>query len=93
VQILERLQALRPSNVRSRLEQPGRLWLNTENVRRMRIERGRLDLTARGSLSLQVDGQSFEWLASAPVLELERSAGGYWTARGIGAKTEVQRRK
>jgi hypothetical protein len=78
--ILKRFDELRPVDAQARTEGDHRLIIQTENVRRIRIDRKRLPLRRDRSISLQLDGQGIEWLASSPVDEFERSNTGEWKA-------------
>ena len=55
-----------------------RVALETQNVQRLHIDRGRLPVRQDRSIALILDGQGIEWLASSPVTEFERSENGVW---------------
>ena len=76
--VLERFDPARPFKLRAREDPPNRLTHETVNVKRLRLERGKVELATHRSLSLQLDGQAIEWRARTPVLELERSRNGDW---------------
>lgn len=78
VEILERFDPQRPASVTVHAEASNRLVVLTRNVRRMRIDRERVPLDRRRSISLQLDGQGMEWLARSPVDEFIRSVNGPW---------------
>lgn len=78
VEILERFDPQRPASVTVHTETGNRLVVLTRNVRRMRIDRERVPLDRRRSISLQLDGQGMEWLARSPVDEFIRSVNGPW---------------
>lgn len=60
------------------VEAGNRLVIDTHNVRRLHIDRDRVPLNRRRSISLQLDGQGLEWLAHSKVVEFERSMAGEW---------------
>ncbi len=76
--VLDRFDRAKPYKLTARQEQPARLRVTTDNVRRIRLERPLLDLNTSGSISLQIDSQGIEWTPRTPVLELERSVNGEW---------------
>ena len=64
--------------VETQREADRRLVIETRNVRRLRIDRQRAELSQRRSVALQIDGQGLEWLARSQVSEFERSVNGEW---------------
>jgi hypothetical protein len=79
VTVLERYRTDSSFATNSQVEPPRRLRVDTDNVRRLRIDRRRVPLTRDGSLSLVLDGQGFEWGERTTVLTLERTPAGAWT--------------
>ncbi len=78
VTILERYNPQQRATITVRPEPGNRLSIDTHNVRRLHIDRDRIPLNRRRSVSLQLDGQGVEWLANSKVEEFERSANGVW---------------
>ena len=91
VTIIERYNPQQRASVTVRPEvaaATNRLSIDTRNVRRLHIDRDRIPLNRRRSVSLQLDGQGLEWLASSQVEEFERSVNGVW----IPVKSEARGR-
>jgi hypothetical protein len=62
----------------ARIEPGNRLVVETYNVRRLHIDREKLALDRRRSISLQLDGQGIEWTPRSSIVEFERSINGLW---------------
>ncbi|MEW6252188.1 MAG: hypothetical protein AB1716_16235 [Planctomycetota bacterium] len=80
VTVLERYDDAVPARVAARVEPGNRLVLDTQNVRRIHIDRPRSGTDIDQSVSLQLDGQGIEWLAHSEVREFARSPNGIWSA-------------
>jgi hypothetical protein len=78
VTILERYNPQQRATVEVHPEPGNRLLIDTNNVRRLHIDRDRVPLDRRRSMSLQLDGQGVEWLATSKVEEFERTINGQW---------------
>jgi hypothetical protein len=78
--ILERIDDSRPASIEPQVNPPRRLALHTTNVRRMRIDRRKLDFPVNKSVVLRIDEQGMEWVAGQDDLELVRSRNGDWNA-------------
>ncbi len=78
VTIVARFNAQQRAGVEVHAEAGNRLVIDTHNVRRLHIDRDRVPLDRRRSISLQLDGQGLEWLASSKVVEFERAMNGEW---------------
>ena len=79
VTIVERFMASNRAAAEVRVEAGNRLVIDTHNVRRLHIDRDRVPLNRRRSISLQLDGQGLEWLVHSKVVEFQRSMAGEWT--------------
>ncbi|MBU0638766.1 MAG: hypothetical protein KKB50_07875 [Planctomycetes bacterium] len=79
VTVLERFQRGDPVTVHAQTTAPVRLVIETENVRRLRIDRRLLKLDRNGSIVLRLDGQGIEWTPRWQTVEFERSPSGAWT--------------
>ncbi|MDX2198553.1 MAG: hypothetical protein SF069_06220 [Phycisphaerae bacterium] len=64
--------------VKAKIGPGSKLTLDTDNVRRLRIDRAELELPANRSIVLNLDGQVIEWRANSPVREFERTPAGVW---------------
>jgi hypothetical protein len=78
VAITARIHPDQRTSAQVRTESGNRLVIDTRNVRRLRINRDRVPLNRRRSISLQLDGQGLEWLASSKVVEFECTVNGEW---------------
>ncbi len=78
VTIVARYDVQQRAAAEVRVEPGNRLVVNTRNVSRLHIDRDRVPLDRRRSISLQLDGQGLEWLAGSKVVEFERSVNGEW---------------
>jgi hypothetical protein len=78
VTLVERFNAQERAAAEVHVEPGNRLVIDTHNVRRLHIDHDRVPLNRRRSISLQLDGQGLEWLASSNVVEYERSMTGEW---------------
>ncbi|MCG3128913.1 MAG: hypothetical protein CHACPFDD_03809 [Phycisphaerae bacterium] len=72
--------APRKTDVRVNVVPPARLEIETENVRRLRIDRRKLPFPPGRSVALQIDGQAFELTSRSGSVDFERSATGEWKA-------------
>ncbi|TWT45186.1 hypothetical protein RAS1_16080 [Phycisphaerae bacterium RAS1] len=63
-----------------RTEADDHLFIETENVRRIRIERALLPLSRARSIALLLDGQPFEWTVGSRVSDFEQDGSGVWRA-------------
>ncbi len=88
VTIIARYNPQQRATVEVRTEAGNRLAIDTHNVRRLHIDRSRIPLNIRRSISLQLDGQGLEWVSGSKVEEFERSVNGVW----MPAKSEVRGR-
>ena len=79
ITVLERFQTDEPARVELAITSPERLVIDTQNVRRLRVDRQRLPMNTRRSIVLRLDGQGIEWTADSDVSEFERSVNGEWT--------------
>ena len=78
ITVVERYDAQKRATVTARPSDGNQLAIETRNVKRLRIDRGRAGLNLQRSVALQLDGQGIEWLARSPVVEFERSINGEW---------------
>lgn len=80
LRVLETFRSGRTPRVAAHPGERNRLIIDTDNVRRLRIQRAGIPLDTRRSIVLDIDGQKIEWVAGSPVVELERSINGAWSA-------------
>ena len=78
--IVNRFDPQERASAAAHVDSGNRLVIDTRNVQRLRIDREKVPLNLRRSISLQVDGQGLEWLVRSTAEEFERSANGEWTA-------------
>jgi hypothetical protein len=76
--LVARIDARQPARAEVLGAAEQRLAVNTHNVKRLRIERGRLPFRKDRSIALILDGQGIEWRADSKVVEFERSPNGAW---------------
>ena len=76
--IVERYNPQQRATVEVHTEPGNRLSIDTHNVRRLHIDRDRIPLNVRRSISLQLDGQGLEWMSGSKVEDFERSINGVW---------------
>jgi hypothetical protein len=79
IEVLERYHPAEAARVSVQLDSPRRLIIDTQNVRRLRIDRNKLPLSKRGHIILRLDEQGIEWRAGSSTDEFERSVNGDWT--------------
>lgn len=77
--VLERTNARTPVSVTGQTVGRSRLVIETRNVRRLRINRGKLTFSAGRSIAMRLDGQVFELRARTDWVEMERSRNGEWS--------------
>lgn len=80
ISLLETAHAPRKSDVRVSVSPPARLEIETENVRRLRIDRHKLPFPPGRSIALRLDGQAFELTSRTGSVDFERSPTGEWKA-------------
>ena len=78
--IVERFDPQERATAEARIAPGNRLVIETRNVRRLRVDRGKVPLNLRRSIALELDTQGIEWLARSTAEEFERSVNGEWTA-------------
>lgn len=76
--VLERIHPGRLFKVDAELSGDRRLIIDTRNVKRIRLDRRRLDLTHNRSIALRIDEQGIEWTTRSAVVELQRANDGVW---------------
>lgn len=81
LELVERLNDARGFHIDARTDSPQRITLNTENVRRLRMDRRKLSANPRGSIAIRIDDQGIEWTTRVIEIELERSPSGRWSVR------------
>ena len=79
VRVQSRGDVGKKSRVLAKIESPGRLTIDTDNVTELQIRRDLLDLPRNRSTLLYLDGQLFEWTPNSKVTEFRRSPAGVWT--------------
>ncbi len=81
VTIVERFEALQSARVTGGVS-GGRVVLETDNVRVLRIDRRKLPFARSRSVPLLLDGQGIEMTGKSDVVELVRTRNGQWTPVG-----------
>ncbi|MGE0480378.1 MAG: hypothetical protein AB7Q17_07895 [Phycisphaerae bacterium] len=81
LELVERLHESRAFQIEVRTDGSQRITLDTENVRRLRIDRRKLPANPRGSIAIRIDDQGIEWTPRVIEIELERSPSGRWSVR------------
>ncbi|MCH7870754.1 MAG: hypothetical protein IID33_03550 [Planctomycetes bacterium] len=77
--VLERTNDGTPVSVTGQTVGRSRLVIDTRNVKRLRINRGKLTFSAGRSIAMRLDGQVFELRARTDWVEMERSRNGEWS--------------
>lgn len=78
--IVERFEGDQPARVTGGVS-AGRVVLDTDNVRVLRIDRRKLPFARNRSVPLLLDGQGIEMTGKSDLVELIRSRNGQWTPR------------
>lgn len=78
VVVLERFASDKPYAIDVKSDDPLRLTIRTNNIKRLQIRRHGSGLSETKSVAIQIDLQGIEWTPKLDAVELARSANGAW---------------